>query len=338
MEMCSPHSQLAPPKPAQSWGASERLTPSVNTRIVNIICSSPDPQFAAAFANALVNEYIDSDLKARWDAINNARQWLAQQLEKVRAKLQQSETNLQDYGAASHLLFTGDKESAEQDKLKEMQTALFAAQAERIAKQSQYQIAMSTTADSVPQVIDSAQLSDYQTKLADLRRRILPTSARNTHRNTRRCAASRPKLTTSKSRSRRNGPTSSLELRMSISRRWSKSACSAALIRNRCGWLASRLKPRTNTTSWNAMWRPTARCMIPIAAEIARGGYGHSNARKQCANCGSGGTPVGPVEAEFFVEHANRGDWRAVGWARPHDNPGKPGFAASRNPETLPRI
>jgi capsular exopolysaccharide synthesis family protein len=164
--------RLAPPKPAQSWGASVEIQPSVNTRIVNIICSSPDPQFAAAFANALVNEYIDSDLKARWDAINNARQWLAQQLEEARAKLQQSEANLQNYGAASHLLFTGDKESAEQDKLKEMQTALFAAQAERIAKQSQYQIAMSTTADSVPQVIDSAQLSDYQTKLADLRRQL----------------------------------------------------------------------------------------------------------------------------------------------------------------------
>ena len=164
--------RLAPPKPTQSWGASVEIQPSLNTRIVNIICSSPDPQFAAAFANALVNEYIDSDLKARWDAINNARQWLAQQLEEARTKLQQSEVNLQNYGAASHLLFTGDKESAEQDKLKEMQTALFAAQAERIAKQSQYQIAMSTTADSVPQVIDSAQLSDYQTKLADLRRQL----------------------------------------------------------------------------------------------------------------------------------------------------------------------
>src|ERR1700690_3122525 len=149
---------LAPPVPPRPTPVSVDIQLSVNTRIATIIGTSSDPQFAAAFTNALVNEYIDSNLRARWDAINNARQWLAQQLEETRAKLRESETNLQDYSASSHLLFTGDKESTEQSKLKEMQAALFDAQAERISKQSQYQIATSTPADSVPQVLDNVRL------------------------------------------------------------------------------------------------------------------------------------------------------------------------------------
>lgn len=171
---------LAPPPPSSTTAVGVDIQPTVNTRIVTIICSSSDPQLAAAFANSLVNEYIDSNLKARWDAINTARQWLAQQLEETRAKLQESEDKLQAYAAASHLLFTGDKESAEQDKLKEMQTALFEAEAERISKQSQYQIAMSTPADSVPQVIDNPELAAYQTKIADLRRQLADLSAEYT--------------------------------------------------------------------------------------------------------------------------------------------------------------
>ena len=176
----TPHPEIDPVTPSGSSQVTVDVQPSGNTRIVSIICSSPDPQFAAAFANVLVNEYIDSNLQARWDAINTARQWLAQQLEETRVKLQESEDKLQNFGAASHLLFTGDKESTEQSKLKEMQTALFEAEAERIAKQSQYQIAMSTPADSVPQVLDNAALSGYQEKLADLRRQLADLSAEYT--------------------------------------------------------------------------------------------------------------------------------------------------------------
>jgi succinoglycan biosynthesis transport protein ExoP len=172
--------RLSPEPLVQTSAVTVDIQPTANTRIVTIVCESPDPQFAAAFANALVNEYIDSNLKARWDAINTARQWLAQQLDETRTKLQESEERLQSYAAASHLLFTGDKESAEQDKLKEMQTALFEAEAERIAKQSQYQIAMSTSADSVPQVLDNPELTAYSAKLADLRRQLADLSAEYT--------------------------------------------------------------------------------------------------------------------------------------------------------------
>jgi succinoglycan biosynthesis transport protein ExoP len=171
--------RLAPAQ-ARSSAVTVDVAQSGGTRIVTVTASSPDPQYAAAYANSLVNEYIDSNLQSRWDAINAARQWLAQQLEQARTKLEQSEQRLQTFGESSHLLFTADKQSVDQDKLKEMQTALFEAEAERIGKQSQYQIANSTPADSVPQVIDNQALNEYQEKLADLRRQLADLTAEYT--------------------------------------------------------------------------------------------------------------------------------------------------------------
>ena len=164
--------------PQQAYpGADITVQIGLNTRIVTIVSESTDPKFASGYANALANEYIDSNLQARWDAINSARQWLAQQLDDTRTKLQTSEDQLQAYGRASNLTFTDGKESAEQDKLKEIQKAYSDAEAERISKQSTYQIAKTTPADSVPQVIDNVHLSEYEAQLADLKRQLAQMTA-----------------------------------------------------------------------------------------------------------------------------------------------------------------
>ena len=151
-----------------------------NTRIVNVSIDSPDPQMAARYANTLANEYIDSNLQARWDAINHARDWLAQQVAEARAKLDESENKLTEYQRASDLMFVSDKESAAQDKLKEVQAALSEAQAHRIEAQSAYQTALSTPSDAVPQVQDNARLNQYQTQLAELRRQLAELSSQYT--------------------------------------------------------------------------------------------------------------------------------------------------------------
>lgn len=151
-----------------------------NTRIVEILCDSPSSQLAAAYANALANEYIDSNLQAHSEAINRAHEFLMQQLDEIRANFQKSEDELQAYGRSANLMFTADKESVEQEKLKETQAALSEAQAVRIQKQSDYQIANSSAADSVPQVLDNTRLSDYQSQLAGLRRQLAELSSQFT--------------------------------------------------------------------------------------------------------------------------------------------------------------
>lgn len=157
---------------SRDFPAVVKIRVEPNSRIVQVICESTDRRFAADYANAIAKEYIESDQQAHWDALKRTREWLAHQLEETRAKLQKSENDLQQYGRASNLIFNGSKESAEQDKLKQIEEQLASAQADRVQKQSAYQMALSSPADTLPQVIDNPRLSDYMGQMAILRKQM----------------------------------------------------------------------------------------------------------------------------------------------------------------------
>ena len=70
------------------------------------------------------------------------------------------------------IISDGEKDNVPEEKLKQLQAELSHANDERVEKQSIYEIATSSPADSIPQVIDNERLSGYQVKLADLRRNL----------------------------------------------------------------------------------------------------------------------------------------------------------------------
>jgi succinoglycan biosynthesis transport protein ExoP len=142
-----------------------------NSRIVQVLSESPNPKFSADYANAMANEYIESDLQAHWDAFQRTREWLARQLEETKVKLQKSENDLQEYGKANNLILNGH-ESDEQDKLRQIEQELVRGQAERVLKQSAYQIADSSSPDHLPEVMDNANLIDYRNQLVTLHKQI----------------------------------------------------------------------------------------------------------------------------------------------------------------------
>lgn len=172
---------LSPPKTVQAANAdlpvSVEVKPFENTRIIEIRCDAPDAAMAAHFANTMTNEYIEYHLEARWNAAQKATQWLTLQIDKLRLKLQDSENRLQAYSRATGLVFTGDRENVEQEKLAQVQAELSRAQADRVMKQSAYEIAAGSPPDTVPQVLDNGRLGAYQSQLADLRRQLAEMSA-----------------------------------------------------------------------------------------------------------------------------------------------------------------
>lgn len=141
-----------------------------NTRIVELTVDSPDPKFAAAAANALVEEFIDENLAARWQMTQRTGEWLQRQLEEMKIKLEQSEERLQRYARESGLLYTGEQTNVAEEKLRQLQEALSKAQADRVAKQSRYELVRSSLPEALPDVLDDATLRQYQAKLTDLRR------------------------------------------------------------------------------------------------------------------------------------------------------------------------
>ncbi|MDQ2947881.1 MAG: polysaccharide biosynthesis tyrosine autokinase, partial [Acidobacteriota bacterium] len=167
-------------KPARSGTFSDDdiavLTDRVKARVIpqtrdfEVIVDSGDPQIAAAYANEICNVFIEQNIEARRALSHDTGQWLDGLLREMRVKLQQSEAALQTYAQSAQLVFNSDKENLSDEKLRQLQAELSKAQADRIDKESRYEIAKQSPDESWPDVVNDATLRDYESRLTDLKR------------------------------------------------------------------------------------------------------------------------------------------------------------------------
>ncbi len=148
-----------------------------NSRIVEIVCSSENPRLAADFADGLASEYVDYSMEAVWQTAQKTSDWLTRQLEGLRGKLEASENQLQNYTRDSGLVFTGADQNIDDEQLRQIQKELSDAQADRISKESAFEVASTTPVEALPQVLDNSRLADDQAKLADLKRNLAELSS-----------------------------------------------------------------------------------------------------------------------------------------------------------------
>lgn len=174
--------RLKPPAPKQlDYQLRKRAENSLKvrqlgqTRIVEVLYDSTDPEFAADFANNLTAEFIESNMEARWKMSQHTGEWLSRQLDDMRINLERSEDALQQYARKSGLLFTqssntGDSTNVVDEKLRQIQEELSKAQGDRVSAQSRYEIAKSASPDTLADVLNDGSLRNLQDKLTELRR------------------------------------------------------------------------------------------------------------------------------------------------------------------------
>ena len=88
-----------------------------------------------------------------------AADWLSKQLADLQIKVETSQARLVEYQKAHGIVGTDDKQNLTFEKLNELGKQLTQAQAERIQKESLYQIAKSTTPDALAGVLQDPALS-----------------------------------------------------------------------------------------------------------------------------------------------------------------------------------
>ena len=157
--------------------AAFRVEPSRRTRIVEIVSEWPDPVLAADFANTLAEAFIEHNLESRWKSTQRSGEWLGRQLNDLRVKLEHSEERLQRYARQSGLLFTGDQDSVAEQRLAQLQSELSRAQAERISKQSRFEMARGVEPEMLPDIVENTTLRGYQVRLTELRRELADLSS-----------------------------------------------------------------------------------------------------------------------------------------------------------------
>lgn len=150
------------------------VDPVRRSRLVQVSFESQDPNVAAQAVNALAANYIEENLESRWQAAQKASEWLSQQLQSFKAKLEKSEDDLQQYAQNNGLLFLqtekGDTENIVDQRLRQLQDELTKAQADRYAKESLYRLTQAGDYSALPGVVDNKLMQDLTARRADLER------------------------------------------------------------------------------------------------------------------------------------------------------------------------
>lgn len=163
--------------PEEALARSLTVRGSGMTRIIELTFDSPDPELAARVLNTLTEEYIEYNIEARWNTAQATGQWLGKHLQELKAKLENAENRLNSYARNSNLLYTAERESVAEQRLKQLQEEFSRAQADRMMKQSRHELAANSPPESIPETVGDATVKDAQAKIADLRRQHAELSA-----------------------------------------------------------------------------------------------------------------------------------------------------------------
>jgi capsular exopolysaccharide synthesis family protein len=148
------------------------IEPVRQSRLVQVSFESQDRVLAANVVNALTSNYIEENLENRWQATQKATEWISQQLQGLKIRLEKSEDELQQYAQANGLLFLesggGKSENIMDERLRQIQEELTKVQAERFQKEAIYRLIQAGDYSSLPGVMDNKLIQDLTARLSEL--------------------------------------------------------------------------------------------------------------------------------------------------------------------------
>ena len=112
--------------------------------VIKIRVTSQDPQLAATLANAFASVYLAAQLEAKFNAVQNANDWLTDHLNDLRGKVEASDRAVQDFAAANNLTQIaqaagGAGTTVTSQQISELNTQLVLASADLAQKQANLQ-------------------------------------------------------------------------------------------------------------------------------------------------------------------------------------------------------
>jgi uncharacterized protein involved in exopolysaccharide biosynthesis len=152
------------------------------SRLATISFTSTDPQLSAKIANAWANEFIQANLQRRYDSSAYAREFISGQLAEAKAKLEQSERDLNAYAREAGLIHLRDANapttpdagggdasggsSVTMSSLLQINTALNQAQVNRMAAEQRWKAISGPNLMSAPEVLANSTIAGLLTNRA----------------------------------------------------------------------------------------------------------------------------------------------------------------------------
>ncbi|HKS95801.1 MAG TPA: polysaccharide biosynthesis tyrosine autokinase [Terriglobia bacterium] len=146
----------------------DRLTVQLDpgTHMMEVSFDSTDPDQAARVANELVKDYVEYSFHQKYDATRQASEWMEQQLDELKAKVESSQQALVNYERANSIVNVNDKQSVSEERLADLSKDLTAAESDRAEKESLYNTVKSDPTHAA-ELADDSLLEQLEAKYAD---------------------------------------------------------------------------------------------------------------------------------------------------------------------------
>ncbi len=140
-----------------------------NSRLLDVTFESTNAQLAAMVLNTHLKNFQDQNFRSHYDATKQASDWLTDQLDDMKIKVEKSEDARLKYERENQIWTVDEKQNITTQNLSEINKELTEAQADRMKKEAEFNIAKGGDVNSIPAVRDSTLIQTLTGKQAELR-------------------------------------------------------------------------------------------------------------------------------------------------------------------------
>ena len=149
------------------------VVPIRNSRLMDLKFRSPDPEYATWAVNELSKQYIEQSIRYRYGASIEASDYLKQQLEEQKKKMDAADRRLQDYKVQHNAVSVDDKQNIVAQKYNDLSQQLTAAKIEQMSREAEFQglaklRASGGAVDSYPSIAGDELVVKLKSEIATL--------------------------------------------------------------------------------------------------------------------------------------------------------------------------
>ncbi|HLH35404.1 MAG TPA: polysaccharide biosynthesis tyrosine autokinase [Alloacidobacterium sp.] len=139
------------------------------TNLVEVRFRNPDPKVATSVTNAILDAYMERDLRARYESTNRVSNWLSAQLNALKKQVEDSQQQVAKYQRTNNLLgLNGNGQTLVADNLQTVNQQLAEAQADRIVKEARYKLAQTRNPELLVSVAPGTTLTALRQQQSEL--------------------------------------------------------------------------------------------------------------------------------------------------------------------------
>ena len=159
-------------------GSRVSVAPVRGTELINLSVTGFNPEFVARMANAIADEYVQSNMQRRVDAGAEARVFLEDQLADMRITLERADQNLMEFAKANNIADLDEREQMALTALRRLSTRQSEIKAELVQLQTWRDLIGQGRVETLQPVVESPVILDLQRRLLDARTEYVTLSER----------------------------------------------------------------------------------------------------------------------------------------------------------------